>query len=334
MKNYLLLLYSLLLMSCTETYEPYQFERSEAISFNPLNYPALLGYTVQLIHEDGDLFIYDFYGDTLITQFDLEKEQIKKKWVTIGNGPGELNNPLDMQYIDRRLYLLGRSQHLMTHLSFENDTTLFVKDFQLPDASDRFVALTPTQFVFSGFWDNRYVWMNRSDSDSLVGFGDYPSFWEEEKTIPSSAKAMFHQSMFAKHPSEALFASGSWYVLEIFRYDPAGVNPPQRQFQKQLGRYSYDHTSGNMVTATVRPGSDLAVSGICCSEKYIYLIRPLTTASCEILVVNWAGEPVMKLESDKYVSCLTIDEKAGKGYACITDPEDRLVWFDLPDMEE
>lgn len=61
-------------------------------------------------------------------------------------------------------------------------------------------------------------------SDELIEFGEFPDFWEAEKDIPHLSKAMFHQCHFAVNPQKHLFASCSYFVLEIYEYDPSGKN--------------------------------------------------------------------------------------------------------------
>lgn len=335
MKKNLFFLYSFLLfVSCRQPFEPYRFEKTEAITFHEIKYPELIGLTGQLIKIGDRLLVSDFYGDTLVSVFNLKNGQVERKLVSVGNGPGELNAPLDLQIAGGNLYILCRPQFLLSHLPLAPIATgdslpILQKDLQLPQKSDRFLPLSETQFVFSGMWDKRYAWLDRTQNDTIIEFGDYPDFWEEEHEIPSNAKAMFHQSFFAKHPTRNLFASCSPYVLEIFRFEMEHPAVPIRIFQKQLGEYAYDFTSGNFITAKAKAGSDPAIYEIACSEKFIYLIKGITSKNYEILIIDWTGQPVKLLTTDKQISCLTVDEKEGKGYACISDPEDKLVWFEI-----
>lgn len=79
--------------------------------------------------------------------------------------------------------------------------------------------------------------------DKLVEFGDYPDFWQEEERVAPRSKAMFHQCYFAVNAPKHLFASCSFFVLDIYEYDPSGKKCPSLKFRKQLGKYEYDFST-------------------------------------------------------------------------------------------
>ena len=47
------------------------------------------------------------------------------------------------------------------------------------------------------------------------------------------------------------------------------------------------------------------------------------------MILDWNGNPIKLLKSNKRIICFDIDENKGKGYAIINDPEDKLVMFNL-----
>ncbi len=314
--------------------KPYVFDKQENIDFNSIDYPEILGISMQLVKIDSLLLINDFHGDTLINVFNLNSGKIVKRLIPKGSGPGELISPLDIQLCDRNLYVLCRPEFSLNHGSVDSVTAgsfVISNDGLLPQKSDRFIPLTENQFVFSGLWNKRYILYNPSKASEIKEFGDYPNYWEGEKDFPENAKAMFHQSRFIKHPSKPYFASCSSFVLEIYEYDSTGINLPQLVFKKQLGNYSYNYTAGNILTANVKDGSDPEAKELACSAKYIYVVIQSgeDRKKSNIMVLDWDGNPVKLLKSDKTITCLSIDENSNRGYCIIEDPEDKLVYFDL-----
>ncbi|MDL2278274.1 TolB-like 6-bladed beta-propeller domain-containing protein [Parabacteroides sp. OttesenSCG-928-G07] len=336
MRKYIYILFVLIILSncVTDKESPYEFSKVENISFNKIDYPDTLGVTLQLLKRDNLLIINDFYGDFFVSLFDLENKEIENRIIAKGNGPNELSSPLDLQFYGESLYVLSRPLFSLNHMEWDiikNGSPVLYKDFQLPSKSDRFVVLNDSLFVFSGLWDKRYGYLNIKDTNDIREFGEYPHYWQEENNLSNEVKAMFHQCKFAKHPDKYMFASCSGYVFEIFSYDPVNNSLPNLIFRKQLGKYSYTYTDGNILRTKADEGSDPKVIDIACSEHYVYIITQSKEDKKKrnIMVLDWDGNPIKLLKSDKCIVCLVVDEDLGVGYCIIQDPEDTLVSFDL-----
>lgn len=339
-KLIILVVCTLLFIQCSNDKNPridnsigYSFEKQEDLSFEEIDYPELLGVTMQLLKQDSLLFLNDFHGDSLVHVYNLNTNQISRKLILAGNAPNELISPLELQLVDHNLWILCRPLHLLNHIPYSSITVkpILLKDGLIKAEADCFIPLGDTQMVFSGFWDKRYACMDLINRNDIKEFGDYPDFWEEEKNIPVAAKAMFHQSRFAVNTNKHLFASCSYFVLEIYDYDPMGKNLPELKFRKQLGKYEYDFKVGGRVSATMRTGADPASVDIVNGGDFLYVLtQDDKNRRCRnIMVLDWDGNPVKLLKTGKRVTCFTIDEKARIGYCIIQDPEDKLVSFRL-----
>lgn len=311
----------------------YIFEKQEELSFEELEYPDLLGVTMQLIKQDSLLFLNDYHGDSLIHVYNLNTRQIVRKLILAGNGPNELIPPLELQLVDDNLWILSRPLHVLTHIPCRSiaGNLVLQKDGGVPAEADCFVPLEGASMVFSGFWEKRYAYQNRTNGNEVREFGDYPDFWEEEKNIPSAAKAMFHQSRFAVNTGKHLFASCSYFALEIYEYDPKGKNLPVLKYRKQLGKYEYDFETGGRVSARMHSGADPASVDIVSGEEYLYVLtQDGENRRCRnIMVLDWEGNPVKLLKTGKRITCLAVDEKSGMGYCIVQEPEDKLMAFKL-----
>lgn len=328
-----------LLCSCTfekEEDKPLSFKKEQNINFEDVYYPNLLGLTMQIIPVDSLLLINDFYGDTLINVYNIRERVIEKKLITVGNGPEELQSPLDLQIDKEQLYFYCRPRFSLYKSSLKD---INEKDFkihkigQMPPKGDRFLPLSDSLFLFSGLWNKRYAIIDASKNNEIREFGNYPDYWKEEANIPNDAKAMFHQVSFLKHPTKQLFVSCSKYILEIYSYDSKGKELPTLLFKKKLGKYSYKYQSGDLVTVNENEGSDPKVITSACSSKYIYLVIEAgeKREKCNIMVLDWNGDPIQLLKSDKKISSIAIDEKSNKAYCSVETPEDKLVSFNLMD---
>lgn len=337
MKKYILLLaINICFIQCSlnkERNNSIEFKTQKDIVFKEINYPDILGISMQLIKIDSLLLINDFHGDTLINIFNINKNIIEKKLIPKGDGPGELTSPLDIQVLENNLYVQCRPKFSLNHINISSilDTNSIIQnDAQLPQKSDRFLPLSDSLFVFSGLWNKRYSLFNLANK-RIIEFGDYPNYWSDEKDIPTEAKAMFHQCRLAKHPKKSLFTSCSSHVLEVYSYDHNLSKLPTLIWKKQLGKYSYNFTSGNIITVNEKNGSDPQTLELACSEEYIYIVIQSKEAEnkCNIMILDWNGKAVKLLKSDKRIVCLAIDENNKQGYCIIEDPEDKLVFFDL-----
>lgn len=313
----------------------YEFDVQEKLSFKEVPFPDLLGSTMQLLKVDSLLLINDFHGDSLIHIYNLNTQRKMGYLVAKGNGPHELLAPLELQQDGENLWVLSRPMHVLSHVPLSaigrNVSASLVRDGRVKGEADCFVPLPPNHLVYSGFFTKRYGLADTEHLEEVKEFGDYPDFWEDEKNFPVEAKAMFHQSRFAVNVTEHLFASCSYFALEIYGYGTSSADVPELKFRKQLGRYEYDYQQGMQVSASLRPGADLAAVDVVNGGKYLYILiqDEENRKHRNIMVLDWEGNPVKLLKSGKRITCLAIDEKEKIGYCIIRDPEDTLASFNL-----
>ena len=310
----------------------------EQLSFEPLNYPEMLGSTMQILKQGSSLFLNDFHGDTLIHRYNLKTGLVEGKLVVKGSGPGEMIPPLELQLSSDSLWILSRPMHLLGSIPVRGNVSVGEgMMLKVRGEADCYVPLGNSRFVFSGYWkEHRYACAALSSADgSYTEFGSYPDFWEEEQYVPIAAKAMFHQSRFALNEKRHQFAVSSYYALEIYEYTPSSSQLPRLQVKKKLGNYAYDYTDGKRISAKLREGSDLACADVMAGDDYLYLLIQDrdNRKHRNILVMDWKGHPVKLLKSNKRITCFCIDEKEGKGYCIIRDPEDTLVSFSLSSVD-
>lgn len=333
MRKFLLFL-PFVLMGCREQDTiGYSFNIVEHLNFKEIEYPEILGNTMQLNHKDSFLLLNDFYGDSLIHMYNLNTQKIEKKLFAKGDGPNDMIPPLEVQKYNNQLFFFSRPLHVLEYQNWSdlNKQTTLKERRQIDGRADCFIPLSENKLVFSGFWDNRYALFDLNTSE-LKEFGAYPNYWEEESRIPALAKAMFHQCRFAVNEKRNKFASCSYFVLEIFEYTPTLSDIPKLCFRKQLDKYEYDYKTGDRISAKMRKEtSGLASVDAVSGENYLYILIQDSNnkRNRNIMILDWNGNPIKLLKSNKRIICFDIDEINGKGYAIINDPEDKLVMFDL-----
>lgn len=309
----------------------YTFDKQEQLSFQEMAYPGLLGESMQILKKDSLLLINDFYGDSLIHVFNLRTGYREGALVAKGDGPGELLPPVELQWVDSQLWLLSRPLHRLSRISWEGNSRLPIEnEGQASTEADCFIPLGNRQIVFSGLWDKRYGIARQGAIRDVALFGEYPDFWAAEADIPAMAKGMFHQCRFAINTSKRLFASCSYYVLDIYEYGEEG-ELPRLKMRKQLGKYEYDYVSSGMISTQVKPGSGLASIDIVGGKDHLYVLiqDEENRRNRNIMVLDWEGNPVKLLKSGHRIACFAIDEQEKTGYCVLQDEEDQLASFKL-----
>ena len=311
----------------------YEFEVEEQLNLQKISYPELIGNPMQIFCKDSVLLINDFYGDSLVHVYNMKTNSVDRKLVRKGVGPNELLPPLELQLIDEKLWVYSRPLHLLNHISLfdiHGGGTL-IKDRTMDGKADCFIPISDESFVFSGLWDKRYALIDINNKDSMSEFGEYPNLWYKEKDFPSSVKAMFHQSRFAVNTQRNVFASCSYFVLEIYKYALDGFTVPELKLKKQLGLYEYDYINEGFVKTKMREGCGLAAVDVIAGEKYLYVLiqDSANRKNRNIMVLDWDGNPIKLLKSNKRIICFAIEEKHNMGYCIVEDPEYDLFSFEL-----
>ena len=343
MKKILILLYiSIVLLSffnCSSQNENKQlrFELKENLTCYPIDYPDLLGITMQLLKSDSMLLLNDFRGDSLIHVFNVANGRLLTKLFPVGNGPGEFISPLAIHINNNRLYVYYRQTATLysmplSSLLYKNKK--ITKHFQASGETQLLFPLSDSLFIASGLFPERYQLFNYW-GEKVSEFGEYPAYWSREKAYPYQAKAMFHQTSFEKHPTDNLFLTYSNHTIEIYDYGKDNNYHPILIKSILLGEYNYSYIDdGNILMA--EKGSDIerGIMSIACTSGYIYIVyNPNKTATdnygSQIRIINWKGEPIKELNFDKGIKCLTVDEREEKAYLVVEDPDDSLMYFDM-----
>jgi hypothetical protein len=322
-------------LSCTDRGNNYydEFERKKNVDLHPVDYPDIIGISMQLLQKDSLILINDFSGDSLIHLFDIKNLQLIGKMVSVGNGPNEFFSPLEIQLTDSNLYIFYRQTSFLYSIPCAkirevNDN--IEKRFQAPDGINHLYPLSDSVFISSGFCQKPYALLDEK-GEIFKEFGEYPAYWPGEEDIPVSARAMFHQTSFLKHSGSRRFLTCSSHIIDIYD-DVLNPDGPVLVRNRLMGKYNYKYTVGDILST--EKGADVDIVYVTGSPKYIYVVYDPAKdrneeKGSQICIYDWDGNPVELLQFNKNISCLVVDEKENKGYVIAGDPDDSLMYFDL-----
>ncbi|MDR1201201.1 MAG: TolB-like 6-bladed beta-propeller domain-containing protein [Tannerellaceae bacterium] len=327
----------LFLLSCTDRGATYydEFERKRDVGLHPVEYPDLLGISMQLLKIDSLILINDFKGDSLIHVFDGKHLRLIRKMVSVGNGPGEFLSPLEIQVTDSNLYVFYRQTsflYSMPSAKIPEGGKELEKLFQASDGANHLYPLSDAVFISSGFYQKPYALVDRK-GDVFKEFGEYPAYWPKEESFPVEVRAMFHQTSFLKQAGGERFLAYSSHTIDLYD-DVLNPDGPVLVRSWLMGKYDYNYTDGAMLYTEKGADTERGIVYAAGSRKYIYVVYDQSKEMNEekgslICIYDWDGNPVELLQFDKSISCLVIDEKENRGYVIAQHPDDALMYFDL-----
>lgn len=288
-----------------------EFAFSEDAIVEELNNSPFLGMPLDMKNHENNIYISDFYGDSLLIRYNTESNVFTKFGVK-GNGPNEILSPSTLSVKDNKVYVYSKSNFKFGYFDFMNEDSLISSSnyhflFTPSSSTSDIAVLRNNSFISSGYYkDGRYIVMDNKGDITNV-FGEYPEYSEGEKDRPFDVKAMFHQVTFETNHNLQKVVAVSNYVMDIIDYS----NPDFTYQRVLLKDYSYDFEKGDLLR-TKR--SESTVKGAVCvssSDNYIYvLFNPNTKVNSdlnnEIWIFDWTGKAVKKIFLDIKIDLITV----------------------------
>jgi len=308
----------------------------------PVPYSDILGISMQLLKIDSLLFINDFFGDSLIHVLDVKNNIEHNKLFSKGTGPNEFISPLAIHTTNSNMYIYERQTFRLFSFPLEmilnrdkSMKLIFTANTQNTRSMTNSVfPLSDSMFIFSIVGDEikRFAVYNRV-GEKVNEFGEYNAYWYRETDFPNRARAMYHQTSFEKHPSQKMFVAYSGHILGIYHYESIHQAPVlMKEFLLSEYRYEFIN-SETIVSANRTEGVERGIIAVFCSSKYIYIVYNPNkegednTLPHQIKVIDWNGNPIKLLNTNKKVTLLTVDETEKKGYIIAENPDDTLMYF-------
>lgn len=325
-KSLVLLICIFGILSCHKSTEKLRFNNSIYSTSVPIEGSPFMGLPIFFDEIDNNIIISDFYGDSLITIFCTKNNRVKKI-APKGNGPLEFQSPLYTSIKDSLLLVFNKGRFEFGQYSINDlfyEAPVFQKKLDVPTFVSNIYPLNNNLFLASGYFDESRYSILDSTGAIINYFGLFPSFAPEEENYPTSAKAMFHQTFFQKHPKNGVVASISSHVVELIEIEQI---PPIVSKSIKIADYNYRYTTGEMQTARLTDKFPKGIISSTSDEDYIYLLFNSSTTESkdktnEILILDWSLNPVKKIVPDLNYSLITVGEKEGLlGISFNTEPK-------------
>lgn len=343
MKNnalFLLLSVCLIVLSCTSKKERpatlmAMFTEEKSIKHQIIQ-EDVLNVPVELIYYDNKLIIVDFYGDQYFSVFDLTQNKKTATFLSKGQGPNETTDIPSSVFVtnDTTLIWYDASRCIREAIfagTFGNVKQIRkVCDLNNPMPILRIAPLKGNKYVSVGLFDKgRYGIFDKAGNPITFKY-DYPK--DKVDCLPM-AKAMAYQGRFltnSNHSKIVCYTLES-ELLEFIKINEAGDFEKIKEIQYDLAKYT---PIGPMV---VVDKAKLCFIGGCSSEKFIYLLYSdedfskvkWFANSKTVLVFDWKGNPIKKIDLDLRVTAIAVDDKDKKLFAATNNPEGTLVSFKL-----
>lgn len=327
-----LLAFTLLLVGCNESQKRVSFGKStnaESIAFEE----ALISIPMDIKKKGDVLYVSDFKGDSLLYCYSLSEQRFIKRMLPQGQGPDEFLAPVEFFLSDSTILIHNRWHFTAQSYAF-NEVDFSIHSCEglmhLPMNLDRVYPISKSRYIASGvFEDCRFLILDNS-GNIISQCGDFPNYQSGEEAIPSTAKAMFHQSQFGYNTSRKRLACVTSNVLELWDYVPETLSLHKRQLLSPY-HYLFNSSPDGVYAESDNPDAELGARGISVSDSYIYVLySPKThrmheegkeTRNSEIWVFDWEGEPIRKILVDTQIECFCVDEADTAFYCVLAAPD-------------
>lgn len=312
-----------------------KFKHTQNVKCVSMPETDIIGIPLQLLQKDSLLIINDFRDDSLLYVYNIKSKQGEGRLIASGNGPNELINPIEVQFKDNNMLLFSRPIFSLYSSSNNiNKSNMRIdKEFVVSSELSHVFSLTDSAYIASGILSKRYAMLDKNGG-KVGEFGDYPSYWNEEKDIPVDARAMFHQCMFSQCPKCDRFIAYTSRILEIYDFSVKDTFP-QLISRSLLSEYNYNYTIENILSTNAGDDVEFGIRDSYCSSQYIYLLFDPNTKSItsknnsKIYIFDWDGNPIKSLNMSHILSNFVIDEQNKTGYCIIEDQNYELACFPL-----
>lgn len=260
----------------------------------------------------------------------------------MGKGPGELSFPTSIQVLPngnkiglciRPMFVFGEfTVKDLLQDSLDNFTTEKRFDSNL----QKVVKVNDSMFVSIGLFRKRYAVFN-GDLKFVSEQHDYP-FIEEFPNIRSEVLGMAYQGDIAVKPDGTKIVAVAqdaihFQILNVNRYDLDPAKTLSLTYPK------FRASEGNIISANMLKENVYGFLDVSVTNESVYLLYSgnsvefnanAGSAAQTILVYSWEGEPKYKINLDRDVNCIAVDEDKSILYAIEFNKHPYLVSFSLP----
>ena len=286
---------------------------------------------------DGDiLWISDFGANPMITATSIKTGKIAANIPYKGRGPFEGMPPVNILIENDKIYFHSRGN---ATLFCGNKSDILTGKTKLPSdklaldrAIDRCLPLGDSLLLASGaFKEGRFAWIDPDHPETATYTGNYPDFWEEEKSYNNIVKSRFHQSQFFRNLQSDRIAIVGTYTLTLMDSTSERATLAKEIL---LHDYQYDYSdSGRFRYSKKRTGTVNGVKGATANDRHIYILFDSGTDNDSrhplIWVFDWEGNHRRTIDAGKELHSIGVDEQDEYLYA-VEQTEEKTCIIRLP----
>lgn len=275
----------------------------------------------------------------------IEKNKLiylRGKGVT-GFGPLEISNAelFDVGFNDSTFWVYASMNKRVSEFSLYDTTQLAIAEYKQPEnmylVYNMYFTLDSTFLGLSSSDNSRFVEYNPK-GERITGYGE----WERIAGYPEMDNYLLqdlNKGWFRVNEDKTFFVKASIFRdrLEIFNYETKEfklVNGPRLE----LPKFSIEGSGSNSVLVFA-PEEAYGHRDIGFGKTFIYdlygglneqHILETSEVAKTIYLITYEGEIITKLELDRSIRSIAVDENLGKIYGITTDENPGIAVFDIP----
>lgn len=282
-----------------------------------------------------NIIVLDYHSGNSYSLFDINTYRLLGRFGTIGQGPNELALGTYGQIEKDAFYLFYDQtgyigKYSISSLSKDiNIPSTQMVEYEVPDAQlSQALPINDSLFFGAGTYLSKSQFVIFDKHSNVIDY-NVDIYNVHEETFNKYHKFLSNQGVLRKHPNEPRFVYSLNFSSNI---DFVEIKENKVHLIKslRLENPNYQPISEHNLNR-VLPATDNIIGYIdlCATERYVYALhadKKLFTnnvgndySSRTILVFDWEGNPVKKMEIDQNAFYICVDESANKLYAAVID---------------
>ena len=289
---------------------------------------CLIGKPSEIIYCNSYLLFSDPYEGKAITVLNVNTKQCVRRFLDIGQGPGEVILPLKLSLSGDKYINIFQIQTGRLYTYDINDIINSASPAPILAQylfADRPANIVKTANGFTGigmFEDGRYRLYDETGKISQA-IGNYPF---RGNSMNQLDRFFLYQGVLCASPDGKHFAFGTSYCdnIEFYRIEKDTV-----LLVRKYETYDVDGNFNQVVLLSDE--CVMAYKGACGTSRYCYMLysgkkfgeqRRRSTGGEKIIVFDWKGTYIRSFESDQTIFWFSVDEKDSTIYAVTRDAKE------------
>ena len=321
----------LLFYSCNSNRQKYDFSSNEInISGTKVDIGVMLAAPIELIYLDPLLLFFDFYKNTFVTVFDTKNGQFVRRFITEGQGPGEVTYSklsLFVSTADKQMYLYQNSTrriNIYEQSDIIDKESIIPKQLSFENAN--YIKKVKDGYIGVGYFEDGRFRLYDSAGNIISSFGEYP-FRGKETAMNYMDRFILYQGVLASSADGNYFAIGTNYCDNLEFYH---IENGKAELIKKYETYD---------AKAIMNGNFIQVDNDCIMNyllayggKYCYMLysgehyrennKLHSIGGSKIIVFDWNGNYIKSYKTDMFLRAFCVDEENNIIYASASDYND------------